>query len=703
MKKRGQITLFIILGILILFAVFAFFYIRAAVVKEEIIEEIPVVVKVPLEFEPIRLFTQECLEKVGTEGLKILGEQGGYIDLEESGISVSSTDPTEADALEFAPDSGLNVPYWWYLRAPNDCAGNCLFTSLRPNLHRTSPEDGSVEAQLDSYIEREIKRCLNNYRSFEIQGFEFDIKEELKVNSRVTENNVLLTLIYPMEVKLGDKKSDIEFFYATIPVNFKRIYEFATAVTNSEIEHKFLEKQALDLIVAFSGLDTNKLPPMSRATFELGPGIIWIRSNVKENIQEMLMVYVSAFQIYNTRNFRKRYMVDPIMTAIYEAFELPINLTADYSDLDATFTYLGWWPIYFDINSEGELIQPDSFVNNLPQIFSFGFQNYNAVYDLSYPVVVELKDPSALRGEGYIFRFALESNFRNNEVLDGKFQGLTGIILFEESLLCNQNQRNSGDVAIRIIDAAAEEPIPDVAIGFKCGEESCAIGSTDNKGMLIAKFPVCFGGLLGLTHSDYFTPTLYLSTLFNRSVQVPTIKLYPYIDKEVVVSKYMLSDGQLGINALPLGNDEEAMIRFERQIEFVGEKRNIGVIKYFGNQTDKSIVRFVPGTYEIKGDLLLHRPVIIPEDERKEGNWPFQEEYTIPEVVINDSYMPGGIILDSQTGYFVLDADQLYRNNTLHFYLIGLGLPTKVEELNNPDKMRSISSRFRARLEPEFE
>ncbi|MBW2978208.1 hypothetical protein KY331_05150 [Candidatus Woesearchaeota archaeon] len=711
MKKRGQITLFIILGVIILFAVFTFFFIRSRVVKRAIIEEIPAVVSIPIEFEPIRQFTQECLEKVGTEGLKLLGEGGGYIYFEDFGISVSSQNPTEADALEFAPNSGLYVPYWWYLKAPNDCRGNCLFSSLRPPLYRITPGDRSIEAQVDRYIEEEIGSCLNNYNAFKVQGYEITPTGEFKSITRVTSSNVALFLNYPLKVELADKTHRVDNFYGSIPVNMRRIYDLATGITNIQIEYKVFEKQALDLIDAYSGLDPNRLPPFSHTEFGTDPSVIWLRTKVKEKIEEILMIYVPAFQVYDTLNFVKRNFPDPLQAALYESVELPINLSRDsqpYSDLAVTFNYLAWWPIYFDINSKGEIIKGQSLLNDLAELFSLGSTKYNNVYDLSYPVVVEIRDPAALREEGYTFRFALESNFRNNEFIDESFQGFEPVPEFQSSLLCNENQRNSGNVTIKVVDESTDEPIQGVSVGFQCGDQGCQIGATDENGTLISRFPLCFGGLLVLDHIDYYMPTLYLSVDFNDTIEFPTVRVYPYIDKEVRVLKYLTSSlstekvqdgGKPTTQAVPLGADEEVVLSLSRQNDFVGEDPFTAIAKVT-NTT--SSLRLVPGTYEVEMSMFYHQPVIIPEDKREEGSWPFEEEYTIPEVKFDDDYFKGGAIFNNQTGYLIISPNNLYKDNNLTFFIVDTPLPEKIEHIFNQNILEKLSSQFRPKLEPRY-
>ena len=79
MLKRGQVTLFIILGVLVLGLVALFFFLRSTVVEERVQEARPVAEDVPTEFNPVKVFTEDCLKLTVEEGMTRLGQQGGYI------------------------------------------------------------------------------------------------------------------------------------------------------------------------------------------------------------------------------------------------------------------------------------------------------------------------------------------------------------------------------------------------------------------------------------------------------------------------------------------------------------------------------------------------------------------------------------------------------------------------------------------------
>ena len=111
MRRKGQVTIFIILGILLLAIVGLLFYFKTLTITETFeTEGRPVTVTVPQEFIAIQEYTETCLGSIAEQGLKILGQQGGYINPEDVGV-YSASDPTNSDGLKVG---SLSVPFWHY-------------------------------------------------------------------------------------------------------------------------------------------------------------------------------------------------------------------------------------------------------------------------------------------------------------------------------------------------------------------------------------------------------------------------------------------------------------------------------------------------------------------------------------------------------------------------------------------------------------
>ena len=103
LKKRGQVTYFIVVGILLVIAVGGFLYFRAQ--KEKI--EAPLEEMDP-ELLPINTFVKSCLERDLVEGILILGAQGGYIKFPNQ-IAINPR-----ASLASTQFGNLKIPYWYY-------------------------------------------------------------------------------------------------------------------------------------------------------------------------------------------------------------------------------------------------------------------------------------------------------------------------------------------------------------------------------------------------------------------------------------------------------------------------------------------------------------------------------------------------------------------------------------------------------------
>lgn len=76
--KKGQITIFILMGIIILFAVFILVYVNA--LGDDKSWAVAIHSKITSQqLDPVEEHVQECIKETGMKGLQILGAKGGYI------------------------------------------------------------------------------------------------------------------------------------------------------------------------------------------------------------------------------------------------------------------------------------------------------------------------------------------------------------------------------------------------------------------------------------------------------------------------------------------------------------------------------------------------------------------------------------------------------------------------------------------------
>jgi len=82
-NKKGQITIFIIIGIIII-SIFMFIFI----IKDNNIVENNIQ-STPSDVQPISLYIDSCLSKTALDGIYLVGQQGGYSNTSEPFYSFS--------------------------------------------------------------------------------------------------------------------------------------------------------------------------------------------------------------------------------------------------------------------------------------------------------------------------------------------------------------------------------------------------------------------------------------------------------------------------------------------------------------------------------------------------------------------------------------------------------------------------------------
>ena len=343
MGKRGQASLFIILGILLLALVVTLIVAWHIRFDTDQVAHQRMLSSIPAELEPLREYIQKCLYDVSLQGLQKAAAQGGYIDPQSFGITASYVDSTDAEALLFSSKADFMIPYWYYLDSPNDCRENCYFHTWRPQL--SGEMRSSVESQLKAYLEEQLPVCLDNFEALRDRGFDIAREEEMEFDIALAEEDVGIYLSYPLYVQTDDTEMVVSDYQAIVDVPFKQMYDYATLIAAAAERYHFLERHTIELVSVFSGLDEKKLPPFSATTFEFVPSLFWIRSEVQDQMRNLLMSYVPGLMLRNAKNYRPRKYEGDVaarkaVQRIYDNMVLPIE-NPGYGNLDVTFEYLG--------------------------------------------------------------------------------------------------------------------------------------------------------------------------------------------------------------------------------------------------------------------------------------------------------------------------------------------------------------------------
>ena len=695
--RKSQITMFILIGLLLVAGIGIYFYVSTQLEKKEVAPGVKISVeKIPTELQPVANFVESCIKSVGVNALRRIGQTGGFYEI----VNQNPANPTESSSVELSQGSGLNVAYWYHLKDSNRCSETCMFSLSKPKLHKSHGQP-SIEDELGRYVNEHLNECLADFQAFSGKGMKITPLGSISADAYISDGSAAFVVDYPLKVETEGVEKTVNQFYSEVPTKLKKMYELADYITSIQASNSFIEKDVLNLMTGFSRVDPDKLPPRAEFVFGTTSKVRWRKSEVKQNIMDMLASYISLLQVYGTRNYNEIVVYDnELGNALYnEGMLIPSD--RPFSELEAGFDYLGWQP-YFDLSPcKGELCEPESMPFQLLQVF--GMHNYNFVYDMSFPVLVSITDPDALAETGYTFQFMLEGNIRGNEPMSANYSSFD-VAEPEESLFCDAGKRNSGIVKINV-KSPDDVPLDDVQVAYRCAGQNCLVGET-SRGILEARFPICLGGIVALTKENHLGKYEYLSTELGKDEKIDAV-MEPLRQRKIVVKKKLVEKvGDSWVATLreeELGPNEEAIVTFTRNDINSEDYATTAILK--GSQ--QGDISLYTGEYDIDAVVIAKEKLVIPQDDRTAGGvlGIGEKHYTIPEVSFNETepFLSGGLKMSYQFTKDDLD------NNVIVLYAVGIdlkGVPEterKIEDLEEMGKIQEYSESYAGALSPGFE
>ncbi|MDD5086638.1 MAG: hypothetical protein PHV16_02705 [Candidatus Nanoarchaeia archaeon] len=193
MKKRGQVSIFIIIGVVLILAISLFFLIRRNSSGFGFVGS--------PDTRPIEHYIDLCIKSSASDALYLAGVQGGY---------------TKTPNIYF--ESGYARTAYWYNKGED-----------------ISPSVGKIEQELSLYVDDTLPECMESLKVFSDMGYEFEFGE-LKTEAEITENNVDFNINYPIKIIKGDSISEISDFHQSFDVRLGHIIIIAKEIVEKEIE-----------------------------------------------------------------------------------------------------------------------------------------------------------------------------------------------------------------------------------------------------------------------------------------------------------------------------------------------------------------------------------------------------------------------------------------------------------------------------------
>lgn len=350
-KKRGQVTIFIIIAIMIVAITILFFILRERIS----------ISKIPSSIEPVYNSFLVCLEDDVETGTGVLRSQGGYIYLPE--FEPGSRHMPFSSQLIFL---GNPIPYWYYI------SGN--------NIQKEQiPSKKNMEEQLAEFIENGIRNCV--FDEYYEQGFEIEQGER---NARVSimDEKVEVNLAMDLSIKKGEDSALIREHKIIVNSNLGRLYNSARKIYEKEQKELFLENYTVDILRAYAPVDGVELSCSPK---------IWSADEVFGTLGEAIEANVLALNTIRNNYFTVK---APIKEGV-------------------RFITSKNWPSSFEVApSEGSILISKP-IGNQPGLGVLGFcyVPYHFVYNIKYPVLVQIYSEN----EQEIFQFPIAVVIQGNK------------------------------------------------------------------------------------------------------------------------------------------------------------------------------------------------------------------------------------------------------------------------------------------------
>lgn len=524
--KKGQVTLFIILGIVILIVIGALFGLRALSVNSKLYEQGGKSVSVPTQLKPVTNVISDCIENVALDGLSIMGLQGGYIKIPDDIIPRSSLN-VFSNSLYL--NKNVRVPYWSY-------------ESVSGIPKQQIPTIQEMQDFLSSYINSNVEECFSgDIESFRGQGYEISSGSRISAVSTIKDDYVEVRLDYPIDIKLKDVEKKIQSHYRKIDINYGKLYKLALGIIDEENSGYFLENKTLDVMSVYDDI------PTLGGSIDCTPRV-WTKSEIEKNLKKYLVDNIAAIDIQGTKDTgSEKYFL--------------IKSKNAYFDADVNFVFSDNYPFYMSVNGGDVILREDSVVGRTSAtsllLGIFCLNNYNFIYDIKYPVLISLSDFSSRNPA--IFEFANQVIIKNNQPKENRIY-VNQNVLPDTSRICAYRNINS---TIYAVDLVSGKLLSGAQVSFDCVGATCNLGETgiDSLGeaSLYTSLPQCYNGQINIYHKDYAPAKTRLDT--NKAVSSVSVLLKPVHTLQVDVK--VIDNNQIR----ELAQDESYIVEFESQTD----------------------------------------------------------------------------------------------------------------------------------------
>ncbi len=614
MQRRAQATLFIILGIILLFVIGSgIYYYRQATVPP-----IERAIQVPADRRPIYDFVAQCVNDITTNALVRMGLQGGYLTLPPS------ITQNPFSYLPLDPAGVARIPYWYY------------------EAEDRTPSTDLMAHDLALRIKDDLRSCTDSFRAFE--GV-YSVTEKADPLPEVTiaADNVIVDLTWPLELQFEGRTLALEQYVSVLDVPLRRIWQLANRTMAAENRYMLFENLTVDLLSMHPDIPTDGM------VIECGRKT-WRLDSIQESLQTALYYNIPRIRVQNTnylpyaasrstyeRVARDAADIEEALQAgaeritppanvpgdAYEYFRLSFDVGAEPTELRQAFTYRPEWGMRLVAQPHDGGLLHSTQLGGAARILPFLCVNqWHFSYSIIYPVLAVIKSPTAFGGAGYTFQFAFPVLINRNQGERTYF----GLRRFEPLLGTTDFCNNLGSRTAEFRARGAVEGSPigleldNVNISLDCGGNTCLLGATHaDEGIyrLRTYLPDGCSNPRIRAHADGYLPSdAYLGE--SDALTLDLRKLSP-LRYSVVAHAFNPADGTLNPAATTLPATDRAHIRIsvpgarydefreyparpeEREVPLIEERTLYDIDVFVSDQTGQIVGGYQARNISISG------------------------------------------------------------------------------------------------------
>lgn len=203
MQKKSQVTLFVLIGLVVLFVSGLVIYANYSKVKSVSDKEIAKSSASQFADDPVVAYTKSCIDIVSIEAGYAIGLYGGYAKPPEGfyQTQVEGYEYNVTIVLEKGQDTLLSI--------------------------------SEIEKQIAEYIKVNLPKCTNNFKDF--QGYivnQGQISSQVKINDESYDVKVT----YPLSIRIGTTEIRVsDFDTVNVPIRLKHIYQITKELIKKSI------------------------------------------------------------------------------------------------------------------------------------------------------------------------------------------------------------------------------------------------------------------------------------------------------------------------------------------------------------------------------------------------------------------------------------------------------------------------------------